>query len=206
MAIKFEELPYALEALEPYISSKTLSFHHGKHHKTYVDKLNGLIANTPLDSMSLEEIIKVSSNKDSYNYSAPIKGVYNNACQAFNHNFYWKSIKPQGGGAPTPKAQQVITELFGDMEKMKQTFKDEAAARCGSGWLWLYWDGKQVKFQTTSDADTPLANGYTPLITIDIWEHAYYLDYQNRRVDYIDMFLNYLINWEFFEENLSKVS
>jgi Fe-Mn family superoxide dismutase len=188
-------LPYAENALEPVISSKTISFHHGKHHKAYVDKLNELIAGTPYESMSLEEIVAKSakSEKD--------KAIFNNAGQAWNHNFYWKSMMAKGG-EPTGKIKDALQSSFGGVKEFKEAFTKAAVGQFGSGWAWLIKgkDGK-LKITTTSNADTPIAHGETPLLTADVWEHAYYLDFQNRRPDHVQAWLDKLANWSFAEKN-----
>jgi Fe-Mn family superoxide dismutase len=193
-------LPYAENALEPVISSKTISFHHGKHHKAYVDKLNELIAGTPYESMSLEEIVAKSakSEKD--------KAIFNNAGQAWNHDFYWKSMAaPAGGkgGEPAGKIKDALQSSFGGLKEFQEAFAKAAVAQFGSGWAWLVKgkDGK-LKITTTSNADTPIAHGETALLTADVWEHAYYLDYQNRRPDHVKDWVEKLANWSFAEKNL----
>jgi Fe-Mn family superoxide dismutase len=189
------KLPYAESALEPAISSTTLSFHHGKHHKAYVDKLNELIAGTAYEGMSLEDIVAKSakSEKD--------KAIFNNAGQAWNHDFYWKSMAPKGGD-PAGKIKDALQSSFGGLKEFKEAFTTAAVAQFGSGWAWLVKgkDGK-LKITTTSNADTPIAHGETPLLTADVWEHAYYLDYQNRRPDHIKAWLDKLANWSFAEKN-----
>jgi Fe-Mn family superoxide dismutase len=193
-------LPYAENALEPVISSKTISFHHGKHHKAYVDKLNELIAGTPYEGMSLEEIVAKSakSEKD--------KAIFNNAGQAWNHDFYWKSMAaPSGGkgGEPAGKIKDALQSSFGGLKEFREAFAKAAVAQFGSGWAWLVKgkDGK-LKITTTSNADTPVAHGETALLTADVWEHAYYLDYQNRRPDHVKDWIEKLANWSFAEKNL----
>lgn len=196
MAINLPELPYAKDALLPYISSNTLEFHHGKHHKTYVDNLNKLIAGTDLEAKSLEEIIKIAA-KD------PAKaGIFNNAAQSWNHSFYWKCLKPQGGGAPTGAIAAKINATFGSHDKFVEELKNAGTTQFGSGWAWLVMDGSDLKITKTPNADTPLAHGQKALLTIDVWEHAYYLDYQNRRPDYLAAVIQNLINWDFVNANL----
>ena len=189
------DLPYAENALEPAISSKTVSFHHGKHHKAYVDKLNELVAGTPYDGMPLEEVVKraAKSEKD--------KAIFNNAGQAWNHDFYWKSMAPKGG-EPTGKIKDLVQSSFGGLKEFKEAFTKAADAQFGSGWAWLVKgkDGK-LKITTTANADSPLAHGETPLLAADVWEHAYYLDYQNRRPDHVKAWLDKLANWSFAEKN-----
>jgi Fe-Mn family superoxide dismutase len=193
-------LPYAENALEPAISSKTVSFHYGKHHKAYVDKLNELVAGTPYEGMPLEEVVKraAKSEKD--------KAIFNNAGQAWNHDFYWKSMAPpnggKGGGEPTGSIKDHLQSSFGGLKEFKEAFTKAAVAQFGSGWAWLVKgkDGK-LKITTTSNADSPLAHGETPILTADVWEHAYYLDYQNRRPDHVKAWLDKLANWSFAEKN-----
>jgi Fe-Mn family superoxide dismutase len=196
MAINLPELPYAKDALAPYISANTLEFHQGKHHKTYVDNLNKLIAGTDLEAKSLEEIIKIAA-KD------PAKaGIFNNAAQSWNHSFYWKCLKPQGGGAPTGAIAAKINTTFGSHDKFVEELKNAGTTQFGSGWAWLVVDGSDLKITKTPNADTPLAHGQKALLTIDVWEHAYYLDYQNRRPDYLTAVIQNLINWDFVNANL----
>ena len=196
MAINLPELPYAKDALAPYISANTLDFHHGKHHKAYVDNLNKLIAGTDLEGKALEEIIQIAA-KD------PAKaGIFNNAAQIWNHSFYWKCLKPQGGGAPTGAVAAKINAAFGSYEKFVEELKNAGATQFGSGWAWLVADGSDLKITKTPNADTPLAHGQKALLTIDVWEHAYYLDYQNRRPDYLATVIANLINWDFVNANL----
>lgn len=196
MAINLPELPYAKDALAPYISANTLDFHHGKHHKTYVDNLNKLIAGTDLEAKSLEEIIKIAV-KD------PAKvGIFNNAAQSWNHSFYWKCLKPQAGGAPTGTIAAKINATFGSHDKFVEELKNAGTTQFGSGWAWLVVDGNDLKITKTPNADTPLAHGQKALLTIDVWEHAYYLDYQNRRPDYLAAVIQNLINWDFVNANL----
>jgi Fe-Mn family superoxide dismutase len=196
MTITLPPLPYAQNALEPHISANTLSFHHGKHHKAYVDKTNELIAGTPLASASLEEIIKASAKDSS-------KAVlFNNAAQVWNHTFYWNSMKPNGGGAPKGEIAKRIDKDFGSLDKFKEAFKQAGATQFGSGWAWLVLDGDTLKVIKTPNADLPMVHGQKALLTMDVWEHAYYLDFQNRRPDYITTFLDKLVNWDFAEKNL----
>lgn len=196
MAINLPELPYAKDALAPYISANTLEYHHGKHHKTYVDNLNKLIAGTDLEAKSLEEIIKIAAQD-------PAKaGIFNNAAQSWNHSFYWKCLKPQGGGAPTGAIAAKINATFGSHDKFVEELKNAGTTQFGSGWAWLVVDGSDLKITKTPNADTPLAHGQKALLTIDVWEHAYYLDYQNRRPDYLAAVIQNLINWDFVNANL----
>ncbi|PTN36316.1 superoxide dismutase [Desulfonatronum sp. SC1] len=191
-------LPYQDNALDPVISANTISFHYGKHHKGYVDKLNELVAGTQFTELSLEEIIVATSGKPSMATTA----IFNNAAQTWNHTFYWSSLKPKGGGDPPAELKQKIEAAFGTLDACKKELADAATAQFGSGWVWLVLDGVTLKVVKTGNADLPLTNGMKPLLTIDVWEHAYYLDYQNRRVDYVKAVLDELINWDFAAKNL----
>lgn len=197
-AVKHElpKLPYAENALEPVISAKTISFHYGKHHKGYVNNLNKMIAKTEYADMSLENIIKATAGK-------PDKaGIFNNAAQVWNHTFYWNCLSPKGGGRPTGKLQAALNASFGECEKFMADFANAALTQFGSGWAWLVKDGKKLKIVKTSNAETPLTQGVTPLLTIDVWEHAYYLDYQNKRADYVAAVIKKLMNWKFAEDHM----
>lgn len=189
-------LPYAQDALAPFISGNTLSFHYGKHHLAYLNNTIKLIAGTELEKAPLEEIIRKTAGR------ADSAGIFNNAAQVFNHTFYWHSMKPGGGGEPKGKIGEKIRESFGSYQKFVDAFSNAAATQFGSGWAWLVLEGGRLNVVKTSNADTPLTTSSKPLITIDVWEHAYYLDYQNRRGDYIKAFIESLINWEFAEKNL----
>ncbi len=197
MAISLPSLPYDKDALSPFISANTLDFHYGKHHKAYVDNLNKLIEGTDLDKLSLEEIIKISS-KD-----AAKTGIFNNAAQSWNHAFYWQCLKAGGGGKPAGEIARMIDATWGSYEKFAEELKNAGTTQFGSGWAWLVLDGKDLKITKTANADTPLAHEQKPLLTIDVWEHAYYLDYQNRRPDYLTAVIQNLINWDFVNANLS---
>jgi len=196
MAITLPDLPFAKDALAPVISANTLDFHHGKHHKAYVDNLNKLIAGTDLEQKSLEDIIKIAA-KD-----AAKAGIFNNAAQVWNHSFYWQCLKKAGGGAPTGKIAAKINATWGSYDKFVEELKNAGATQFGSGWAWLVLEGDQLKITKTANADTPLAHGQKALLTIDVWEHAYYLDYQNRRPDYLAAVIQSLINWDFVNSNL----
>ncbi len=196
MAITLPALPYEANALEPYITANTLSFHHGKHHQTYVANLNNLIQGGELADKTLEEIILAVANK-------PEKiGIFNNAAQVWNHTFYWNSMKKGGGGAPTGAIASKINEDFGSYEAFVDAFKNAGLTQFGSGWAWLVLDGGKLKITKTANADTPMAHDQKAILTVDVWEHAYYLDYQNRRADYLDLFLKHLVNWDFANANL----
>ena len=198
MAIELPSLPYEATALEPYISATTLGFHHGKHHQTYVTNTNNLIKGTDLENASLEELIKASANN-------PEKaGLFNNAAQVWNHTFYWNGMKKGGGGAPSGAIAAKINEDFGSFDAFAEAFKNAGLTQFGSGWAWLVLDGGKLKITKTPNADTPMAHGQKALLTVDVWEHAYYLDYQNKRADYIDIFLKHLVNWDFVNTNLAS--
>ena len=190
-------LPYADNALEPVISANTLSFHYGKHHKAYVDNLNKLVADTPLAGQSLENIIKATAGQ------ADKAGIFNNAAQIWNHMFYWHSLKPNGGGEPPAALKQKIEAAFGSVDACKKELANAAVTQFGSGWAWLVQDGDKLAIAKTSNAETPITKSSRPLLTIDVWEHAYYIDFQNRRPDYVNTVLDKLINWEFAAANLS---
>jgi Fe-Mn family superoxide dismutase len=180
------ELPYAKNALEPHISAETLEFHYGKHHATYVDKLNGMIEGTEFESASLEEIILGSSG-----------GIFNNAAQIWNHSFYWDGLSPNGGGKPEALLADAIDSEFGSFEQFKEAFTASALANFGSGWTWLVKNSSgSLEIVNTDDAANPMNAGHTPILTCDVWEHAYYIDYRNKRPDYINAFWN-LVNWDF---------
>ncbi|NLD04684.1 MAG: superoxide dismutase [Synergistaceae bacterium] len=195
--ILLPKLPFEKDALEPHISSKTLDFHYGKHHNGYVTNLNKLIEGTELSEETLESIIKKTSGKDDKT------AIFNNAAQVWNHTFYWHSIKPAGGGIPSgPVAKKIDTD-FGSYDIFAQKFKEAALGQFGSGWAWLVEKDGKLDIIKTSNADTPIAIGVKPLLTVDVWEHAYYLDYQNKRADYLDSFIKNLINWDFVNANLT---
>lgn len=191
MTFTLPELPYATDALSPQISKETIEYHYGKHHQAYVTNLNKLIADSDFATMTLEEIIKKSSG-----------GIFNNAAQVWNHTFYWHCLSPQGGGEPTGALANAITQAFGSFSSFKEQFTQTAIATFGSGWAWLVQDTKgQLKIISTSNAGTPMTEGLTALMTCDVWEHAYYIDYRNARPNYLTAFWN-LVNWEFVTSNL----
>ncbi len=194
MPIEFPGLPYADDALEPHVSARTLEVHHGKHHKAYVDKLNAAIAGTAYDGQSLAAIVSAS-------HDAADTGVFNNAAQAWNHTFLWHSMSPSGGGEPAGSLADAIKDRFGDLTGFRSAFKNSALGQFGSGWTWLVRTPEGVDIANTGNAETPLTDGVTPLLTLDVWEHAYYLDYQNKRDVYIEAYLANLINWEFAASN-----
>jgi len=189
-------LPYADNALDPVISANTLSFHYGKHHKAYVDNLNKAVAGTPWAAMSLSQIITGTYGK------ADQTGLYNNAAQAWNHTFYWMSLKKGGGGEPPAALKQKIEAAFGSVENCKKELLAAATSQFGSGWAWLVQDAGKLAVVKTANADSPLVKGQKPLLTIDVWEHAYYLDYQNLRAGYVTAVLDKLVNWGFAADNL----
>jgi superoxide dismutase, Fe-Mn family len=186
MAITLPELPYATDALAPYLSAETFEYHHGKHHKAYVDNLNKMIEGTDEESKSLEDIVM----------AAEPGPKFNNAAQVWNHNFYWTCMAPGGGGAPAGAAADAINEAFGSYDTFRDEFKKAAVGQFGSGWAWLVLDGGKLAIMATANADLPMKHGKTAVLTCDVWEHAYYIDYRNRRPDYVDTFLDHLINWE----------
>lgn len=189
MSFELPPLPYAIDALSPHISAETLEFHHGKHHRTYVTNLNNLIPGTQYEHLSLEDIIKTSEG-----------GVFNNAAQVWNHTFYWNCLSPQGGGTPTGALLAAIEKQFGSFEKFKEEFTKTAIGTFGSGWGWLVKNADgSLGLQSTSNAQTPLTQAKQPLLTCDVWEHAYYIDYRNARPKYVEAFWN-LVNWNFVSE------
>ena len=192
MAFELPKLPYAVDALAPHISAETLEFHHGKHHATYVTNLNNLTKGGKFENAPLEQIIK----------EAGPGGLFNNAAQHFNHSFYWTSMKPRGGGDPAGKVADGIKKAFGDFAAFKQKFSDAATTHFGSGWAWLVQKGDgALDVIATHDADTPVAHGIHPILTCDVWEHAYYIDYRNARAKYVEAWWS-LVNWDFANANL----
>lgn len=199
-AARFElkPLPYSDSSLQPVISGNTLNLHYGKHHKTYIENTNKLISGTRYADMTLEEIVITAAN-DSENIS-----LFNNAAQVWNHNFYWKSLSPKGGGDPPSALRAKMVDAFGSVEACKKELADKAINQFGSGYAWLVVEGGKLKAVNTSNADNPLTKGSKPLLTLDVWEHAYYLDYQNRRADHVKAVLDKIINWNFAAENLER--
>ena len=189
-------LPYAENALDPVISARTIGIHYGKHHKTYVDNLNKLITDTELAGLTLQEIISRTAGQ------ANKAGVFNNAAQIWNHTFYWNSLSQEGGGEPPLILKQKIENSFGDLDSCKKELVTAAMTQFGSGWAWLVMNGDKLEVTKTANAESPLSTGIKPLLVIDVWEHAYYLDYENRRVDYVNAVIEKLINWGFAEDNL----
>jgi Fe-Mn family superoxide dismutase len=196
--IQLPKLPYDMNALEPYISEKTLQFHYGKHHQGYVTKTLQMIAGTKYEGASLGDVIKGTAGKPE---SA---SLFNNAAQVFNHTFYWNSMKPNGGGKPQGPMAMQITSSFGDYDKFAEALINAATTQFGSGWAWLVQGEKNLEVIKTANAEIPMGNGIKPLLNIDVWEHAYYLDYQNRRADYVKAFVNSLLNWDFAFQNLES--
>lgn len=193
--IELPDLPYSKDALEPVISSKTLEFHYGKHHKKYVETANQLIEGTGLKGKPLEEIVKAAA-------ADPAKtALFNNAAQVWNHNFYWNCLRPSGGGEPTGEVATKIKATWGSTEKFAEELKNAGMSQFGSGYAWLVLDGGELRITKTPNADNPLVHGMKPLLGIDVWEHAYYLDYQNRRADYLSGVIEKLINWDFVNAN-----
>jgi len=198
MSFKLPDLPWASDALEPHISAKTLGFHHGKHHAAYVTNLNKLTEGSPLAEQSLEEIIRATAGDRSK------AGIFNNAAQTWNHTFFWQSMKPQGGGTPTGPLAEKISESFGSFDAFREKFSSQAATLFGSGWTWLVARKGKLDIVQSPGAGNPMTDGDVPLLTLDVWEHAYYLDYQNRRPDFIKTFFDHLVNWGFAAENLKQ--
>ncbi|MCA9653117.1 MAG: superoxide dismutase [Myxococcales bacterium] len=192
MPFELPNLPYAKDALAPHISAECFDYHHGKHHAAYVNKLNELTAGTPNADKSLEELIKTTEG-----------GLFNQAAQVWNHTFFWNSMKPSGGGAPTGDLAAAITRDFGGFDDFKKAFSAAAAGQFGSGWAWLVEDGGKLAITTTSNAGNPMTDGKVPLLNLDVWEHAYYIDYRNARPGFIAAFLDHLVDWDFAAKNLA---
>ncbi len=190
MAFSLPDLPYGKDALAPYLSAETLEYHHGKHHNAYVTNLNSLIEGTELADRSLEDIIMVSEG-----------GVFNNAAQVWNHTFYWKCMKPGGGGEPAGELGAALEAAFGSVAEFKKQFTQAAVTQFGSGWAWLVLEGGTLRVTKTSNADLPMKHGQIALLTVDVWEHAYYIDYRNQRPKYVEAFLEHLVNWDFVAAN-----
>ena len=190
MKFELDPLPYAKNALAPHLTEETLTFHYEKHHTAYLNNLKGLLEGKPEAEKSLEEIVKTSSG-----------GVFNNAAQVWNHTFYWNSMKPSGGGEPSGALADAVRRDFGSFADFKKQFADAAVKQFGSGWAWLVKEGDKLKITTTGNAETPITKGATALITCDVWEHAYYIDYRNLRAKYVDTFLEKLVNWDFAAAN-----
>lgn len=193
MAFTLPSLPFSRSALEPIISAETLEFHYGKHHQAYLNNLNGLVEGKPEATMPLDELIMKAEG-----------AVFNNAAQVWNHSFYWNCLKPGGGGEPSGALLEAIDRDFGSFDAFKEEFSGAAAKLFGSGWAWLVLDGGKLKITQTSNADLPMKHGQTALLTIDVWEHAYYIDYRNARPKYIEAVFDNLLNWDFAEQNLAR--
>jgi superoxide dismutase, Fe-Mn family len=198
MAFELNPLPYSKDALAPYMSAETLDLHHDKHHRAYVDTLNKLVAGAALADRSLEEIIRATA-KD-----AAKTQIFNNAAQAWNHEFFWHSMRPNGGGKPSSELETRLDHGFGGTDKFREAFAKAANTQFGSGWAWLTLDRGKLRVIKTPNADNPIAHHQVPLCACDVWEHAYYLDYQNRRADFVAAFLDHLIDWEFVARNLAR--
>ncbi len=196
--IELPALPYAKTALDPHMSERTFDFHYEKHHAAYVNNVNNMVNDTALDGKSIEEIIADVAG------DAHRAGLFNNAAQVWNHTFFWNSLSPSGGGEPSGDIGKRIDADFGSYESFREAFSQAAITQFGSGWAWLIDDGGKLEVVKTANADTPLAHGKKALLTIDVWEHAYYLDYQNKRPAFIDAYLDHLVNWEFAEQNLTS--
>jgi superoxide dismutase, Fe-Mn family len=198
MQFELPPLPYDYAALEPYLSSQTLRFHHDKHHKAYVDTLNKLIAGTEFEQRPLEEIIRASAGRPEH------QKIFNNAAQVWNHTVQWHCMAPGGGGAPPKEIANQINRAFGDLESFKKKFKEAAVDRFGSGYAWLVLNKGQLEITSTSNAEPPFVNGRDVVLACDVWEHAYYLDFQNRRPDYVTTFLDHLVNWEYVQQRMRE--
>jgi len=196
VSIAHRPLPYAENALAPYISANTLATHYGKHHKAYIEKTNTLVTGTPFAGKSLDEVVKRSAKGKQH------AKLFNNAAQAWNHDFYWQSMKPKGGGAPTGALKERIDKDFGSYEAFREKFIQTGVDHFSNGWVWLVLDKTKLKIVDTHDADTPVVHRLKPLLTTDVWEHAYYLDYKNLRKDYATAFVDHLLNWDFVSANL----
>jgi superoxide dismutase, Fe-Mn family len=196
MAFELPPLPFPKNALEPHMSEKTLEFHHGKHHKAYVDTANKLIQGSPLEGKPLEQVIRTIAKDESK------ATLFNNTAQIWNHNFFWQSLKPKGGGKPAGEVAQAIEKSFGSYDNFRKEFTEACVTQFGSGWGWLIRDRDRLKVIKTPNAVNPLSLGQTALLTCDVWEHAYYLDFQNRRPDFVATFLDHLVNWEHVAKQL----
>ncbi|HET7728470.1 MAG TPA: superoxide dismutase [Usitatibacter sp.] len=193
-------LPWAENALDPVVSARTIGLHYGKHHRTYVNKLNELVAGTPFADMPLEQVIRATASKDDQ------RKIFNNAAQAWNHTFFWNCLRPQGGGKPAGEVARRIDAELGGYEEFKKRFSQTAIDTFGSGWAWLVERDGKLDIVSTSNAGTPIASGATPLLTIDVWEHAYYVDYENRRPEFVAAVIDKLLNWDFAQKQLAGVA
>lgn len=196
MSVPYPDLPYPKDALEPHISARTFEFHYGKHHKAYVDNANKMLEGSELAGKDLVTIIQAAAKDPAK------KGLFNNTAQAWNHAFFWQCMKKGGGGKPGGRIAERITADFGSCEKFAEAFKNSGATLFGSGWAWLVEKGGKLEIMQGANAETPVAQGIKPLLVVDVWEHAYYLDYQNRRPDFLQAFIDHLINWDFVNANL----
>lgn len=192
MAFELPALPYAQDALAPHISAETLEYHYGKHHQTYVTNLNKLVEGTEFENAELTDVIMKSDG-----------GLFNNSAQVWNHTFYWSSMSPDGGGAPTGEVADAINSAFGSYDEFKAKFAEAATTQFGSGWAWLVDSGSGLEIMKTSNADLPMKHGSKALLTIDVWEHAYYIDFRNARPNYISTYLDSLLNWDFVAQNMA---
>jgi Fe-Mn family superoxide dismutase len=195
MSIKLPKLPYAMDALEPHMSTETMEYHYGKHHRGYVDKLNTLIEGTRFQDMPLEQIIVAARESSEID-------ILNNAAQAWNHAFFWQCLSPKGQSEPVGRIRDLIEDEFGGIDKVKEKFRAAATSQFGSGWTWLVLDSGKLRIMSTTNAESPIGTHMTPLLTLDVWEHAYYLDYRNERARYVDAFLDRLIDWKFALDNV----
>lgn len=198
MAFELPKLPYKEDALEPHMSAETFKYHYHKHHATYVKTTNDLIADTPMESMSLEEVIKEAAGDESK------KKIFNNAAQVWNHTFFWNCMSPDGGGEPDGKLKEALESAFGSFDEFKTKFTEAATGQFGSGWAWLVSKNGKLEIMPTPNADLPMVHDATALLTCDVWEHAYYLDYQNQRQKFVETFLDKLVDWDYVAENMEK--
>ncbi len=198
MPLALPELPYAQDALEPYMSEKTVQFHYGKHHKSYVDKANGLLKGTTLETEDLEDIVRKSAGHDE------MAALFNNAAQVWNHSFFWNCMKPGGGGTPEGAVAEAVARDFGGLDGFKEAFAEAATGRFGSGWVWVVLKDGGLDIVSTPNAETPIASALHPILSCDVWEHAYYLDYQNERGKFVNVFLEKLVNWDFVAARLAE--
>jgi Fe-Mn family superoxide dismutase len=195
MAFELPELPYARDALQPHMSSETFDYHYGKHHKAYVDKTNGMLGEKGLEGSSLIEVIRAAKDKGD-------KGLFNNSAQIWNHSFFWQCLAPEGSTSPSGKLKEMVDSDFGSHDALLEKIATESANHFASGWGWLVLNNGKLEVTSLHDADTPVVHGMTPLLTLDVWEHAYYIDYRNARPDYLKSVLGNIINWDFVAQNL----
>ncbi len=197
MPFQLPELPYPVDALEPHMSARTLEFHHGQHHRSYVEKLNAAIEKSPLEGKSLEEVIQATAEDKGQ------ADIFNNAAQVWNHSFFWPCMTPNAGSTPSSELAERLTDAFGSFAYFKMRFCEAAGGQFGSGWIWLFLNGDDLQIASMPDAETPIMHGFKPLLTCDLWEHAFYLDYQNRKDDFVSTYLDVLVDWDFVASRLT---